>query len=57
MSGNSGGPLVDSRGRVVGTIFATTTVGDPGGFAIPAPVVEDALEGVGTTAETGPCTG
>jgi len=57
LSGNSGGPLVDSRGRVVGTIFATTTVGDPGGFAIPAPVVEHALEDVGTTAETGPCTG
>ncbi len=35
-SGNSGGPLVDAEGRVVGTVFAATTTGPPGGFAIPA---------------------
>ena len=34
-SGNSGGPLVDSRGRVLGTVFAATTTGAPGGFADP----------------------
>ena len=34
-SGNSGGPLVDAAGRVLGTVFATTTYGTPGGFAIP----------------------
>ena len=34
-SGNSGGPMVDARGRVLGTVFATTTYGNPGGFAIP----------------------
>jgi S1-C subfamily serine protease len=56
-SGNSGGPLVDQRGDVVGTVFAATTSGPRGGFAIPAEQVRQALgktsEGVGT----GPCTG
>ena len=57
-SGNSGGPLVDSRGSVVGTIFAATTGGTTkGGFAIPAEQVREALaranpEGV----DTGACT-
>jgi S1-C subfamily serine protease len=56
-SGNSGGPLVDPRGEVVGTVFAATTAGTRGGFAIPAEQVRDALaranpEGV----DTGPCT-
>jgi S1-C subfamily serine protease len=56
-SGNSGGPLVDSRGRVVGTVFAATTGAAPGGFAVPA---EQALRALGRTAPavgTGPCTG
>lgn len=56
-SGNSGGPLVDSQGQVVGTVFAATTAGTRGGFAIPAEQVRDALRqsdpgGV----DTGPCT-
>lgn len=57
-SGNSGGPLVDPRGNVVGTVFAATTGGAThGGFAIPAEQVREALgrvdpEGV----DTGPCT-
>jgi S1-C subfamily serine protease len=56
-SGNSGGPLVDPRGEVVGTVFAATTGGTRGGFAIPAEQVREALgqanpEGV----DTGPCT-
>jgi S1-C subfamily serine protease len=56
-SGNSGGPLVDPRGNVVGTVFAATTSGTRGGFAIPAEQVRDALrradpEGV----DTGACT-
>jgi S1-C subfamily serine protease len=57
LSGNSGGPLVDSEGRVIGTIFATTTVGDPGGFAVPPEIVERALEGSTEAVDTGPCTG
>jgi S1-C subfamily serine protease len=56
-SGNSGGPLVDDRGRVLGTVFAATTSGSPGGFAIPNEVVARALgEGDGPV-DTGPCTG
>jgi len=56
-SGNSGGPLVDNRGRVLGTVFAATTSGAPGGFAVPDEVVEDALNGPLAPVETGPCTG
>lgn len=56
-SGNSGGPLVDTRGRVVGTVFAATTTGPSGGFAVPDQVVEDALESSLTPVDTGPCTG
>jgi S1-C subfamily serine protease len=56
-SGNSGGPLVDRRGRVLGTVFAATTTGAPGGFAVPDEVVEKALEGAGASVDTGPCTG
>jgi S1-C subfamily serine protease len=56
-SGNSGGPLVDDRGRVLGTVFATTTGGEPGGFAIPDEVVEGALEDTLAPVDTGPCAG
>lgn len=57
-SGNSGGPLVDSRGRVMATVFAATTAGPTGGFAIPNDVVVSALDGpTSTEVDTGPCTG
>lgn len=56
-SGNSGGPLVDDRGRVLGTVFAATTSGAPGGFAIPDGVVEEALNSSLVPVDTGPCTG
>jgi S1-C subfamily serine protease len=56
-SGNSGGPLVDDRGRVLGTVFAATTTGAPGGFAVPDQVVEEALHGPVVPVDTGPCTG
>jgi len=56
-SGNSGGPLVDDRGRVVGTVFAATTSGPPGGFAIPAEDVREALARTSAAVSTGPCTG
>jgi S1-C subfamily serine protease len=55
-SGNSGGPLVDSAGRVLGTVFATTTGGAPGGFAIPDDLVNAALTRVEGGVDTGPCT-
>jgi S1-C subfamily serine protease len=55
-SGNSGGPLVDSRGRVLSTVFATTTSGPPGGFAIPNKVVSSAIKEAAAPVDTGPCT-
>jgi S1-C subfamily serine protease len=54
-SGNSGGPLVDGDGRVVGTIFAATTTGVAGGYAVPDSVVREALRGAGGSVSTGPC--
>jgi S1-C subfamily serine protease len=56
-SGNSGGPLVDSRGRVMGTVFAATTSGPPGGFAIPNEIIRSALREPAGPVDTGPCTG
>ena len=58
-SGNSGGPLVDGAGRVMGTVFAATTSGPPGGFAVPNDVVGPALARAARSgpADTGPCTG
>lgn len=57
-SGNSGGPLVDARGRAIGVVFAATTGGRPGGFAIPAEEVAKAVAEAGAGAvDTGPCTG
>jgi S1-C subfamily serine protease len=56
-SGNSGGPLVDGDGRVMGTIFASTTQGKPGGYAVPNDVVASALQDTGGAVSTGPCTG
>ncbi len=55
-SGNSGGPLVDDRGQVLGTVFAATTTGTPGGFAVPNEIIEAALRETTTTVDTGPCT-
>jgi len=56
-SGNSGGPLVDAQGQAVGTIFAATTSGPTGGFAIPAEQVREALGKTQESVDTGPCTG
>jgi S1-C subfamily serine protease len=56
-SGNSGGPMVDGRGRVVTTIFAATTSGPRGGYGVPNAIVRSALDGASGTVSTGPCTG
>jgi S1-C subfamily serine protease len=56
-SGNSGGPIVDTRGRVMGTVFAATTSGTPGGFAVPDDVVRRALHDTSSPVDTGPCAG
>ncbi len=56
-SGNSGGPLLNRAGRVVGTVFAATTSGPAGGFAVPGAEVREALHHASTSAVgTGPCT-
>jgi S1-C subfamily serine protease len=55
-SGNSGGPLVDGNGRVMGTVFAATTQGKPGGYAVPNAVVSRALSDSTGQVSTGPCT-
>jgi S1-C subfamily serine protease len=55
-SGNSGGPLVDGDGRVMGTVFAATTEGKPGGYAVPNDVVAGALSDSTGAVSTGPCT-
>jgi S1-C subfamily serine protease len=56
-SGNSGGPLVDANGKVMGTVFAATTQGKPGGYAVPNDVVAAALNDSTGEVDTGPCTG
>jgi S1-C subfamily serine protease len=56
--GNSGGPLVDRRGRVVATVFASSSDnGQRRGFAVPNDVVADALRAAdpGQRVSSGPC--
>jgi hypothetical protein len=54
-SGNSGGPVVDARGRVVTTVFAATVRGPHGGYGVPNAVVRHALAGAARPVGTGPC--
>jgi len=55
-SGNSGGPVVDGGGRVLGTVFASATDSEqPEGFAVPNAVVASALAQAGGAVDTGPC--
>jgi S1-C subfamily serine protease len=54
-SGNSGGPAVDMRGRVLATVFAATTSGKPGGYGVPNDLVRDALRKSQGPVGTGPC--
>jgi hypothetical protein len=42
-SGNSGGPMVDRKGRVLTTVFAATSGGRPGGYGVPNEIVREAL--------------
>jgi S1-C subfamily serine protease len=52
--GNSGGPAIDTQGRVQLTIFAAK-VGDGGGYGVPAEVVRKVLRSVTGPVSTGDC--
>jgi S1-C subfamily serine protease len=52
--GNSGGPLIDSGGRVVGTVFASRIQGRVG-YGVPPDVVDDALADADGPVSTGDC--
>jgi S1-C subfamily serine protease len=55
-SGNSGGPVVDSGGRVLTTVFAGETgQGRAGGLGVPNEIVGSALHGSLRPTGTGPC--
>jgi hypothetical protein len=54
--GNSGGPVVDARGRVAGTVFASSRGSGPKrGYAIPNDLVVRALRSARDAVSTGPC--
>lgn len=52
--GNSGGPMVDGRGRVVLTVFARR-LDSVSGYGVPNRIVTDALETASKPVSTGPC--
>jgi S1-C subfamily serine protease len=52
--GNSGGPAIDSDGRVQTTVFAAR-IGGTGGYGIPAEVVRTALASATGPVSTGAC--
>ncbi|MEA2443138.1 MAG: hypothetical protein QOJ12_430 [Thermoleophilales bacterium] len=55
-SGNSGGPVVDGAGGVVGTIFASTLASNGrSGLAVPDSVVANALRSASGPVPNGPC--
>jgi S1-C subfamily serine protease len=54
--GNSGGPMVDGRGRVLATIFASAEGGGRNeGFGVPDSIVREALGKAQDPVDTGPC--
>src|SRR5688572_15014691 len=56
--GNSGGPVVDGRGRVVATVFASAEGGSSRqGFGVPGTLVGSALDKAHGPVDTGPCVG
>ncbi|MDQ6745825.1 MAG: CvpA family protein [Actinomycetota bacterium] len=53
--GNSGGPLVDGRGRVLTTVFGGPSAGRQYGYGVANAVVRSALRRAGPRVGTGPC--
>lgn len=59
-SGNSGGPLIDPQGRVVGVVFGASVEDPDTGFVLTADEVSDEIERARSftvEVDTGPCTG
>ena len=54
--GDSGGPVVDRRGRVVAMMFAAAR-GGGGGFGVPLQAIRDALASARSRVSPGPCIG
>lgn len=57
-SGNSGGPLVDAQGRLIGMVFGAATDSTDTGFALTVEEIEPVLRsasGLDTTVATGGC--
>ena len=52
--GNSGGPAIDSEGRVQTMVFATK-IGEPGGYGVPSDVVRKVLASATQPVDTGNC--
>jgi S1-C subfamily serine protease len=53
--GNSGGPVVDLQGRVVGMVFAHRRGAGYTSYAVPTPIVKSALRRTGPPVDTGSC--
>jgi S1-C subfamily serine protease len=59
-SGNSGGPLVDTEGSVIGLVFGAAVDNSDTGFALTADEVRDTVDGapgMSTPVDTGHCAG
>lgn len=59
-SGNSGGPLIDPNGQVVGVVFGASVEDPDTGFVLTADEVRDEIQrarAYTSEASTGPCTG
>jgi S1-C subfamily serine protease len=54
--GNSGGPVLSAAGRVLSTVFASTTGGAPGGYGVANATVERVLRHAHEPVGTGRCT-
>jgi S1-C subfamily serine protease len=52
--GNSGGPAIDSRGRVESTLFAVR-LGTKSGYGIPSEIVRNVIAGAAGPVSTGAC--